>query len=202
MLSSSSIAICPHTPALPVYLHESFSHVSLPNSPSAGMVWKIHRRLPVRTSKPRMKPFTLVLLRGTPPGRCAAPMTTTFLADQRRRVQSDFAGDEIDLLVVVLLQIDDAVLAEAGHRDAGLRVERDEPVAGRDVENPLLAAVGPVGQAAAGQQPRRVRAARALRSRRAPTAVRRWPRRSRPPPAACRPWNTGRRSPSAASTRD
>ena len=54
------MAIWPHTPALPVYLHESFSHVSLPNSPSIGMVWKIQSRLPVRTSKPRMKPFTLV----------------------------------------------------------------------------------------------------------------------------------------------
>ena len=41
---------------------------------------------------------------------------TTFLGDDRRRVQPDLAGDEIDLLIVVLLQIDDAVLAEAGHR--------------------------------------------------------------------------------------
>ena len=109
--SSSSIAICPHTPALPVYAHESFSHVSLPNSTESGIVWKIHRRLPVRTSNPRMKPFTLVLLRGTPPGRCAAPMTTTSLRDRSAcRVQADLAGDEVDLLIVVLLQIDDAVL--------------------------------------------------------------------------------------------
>ena len=40
-------------PALPVYDHESFSQVSLPNSPGCGMVWKIHSRLPVRTSNPR-----------------------------------------------------------------------------------------------------------------------------------------------------
>ena len=30
-----------------------FSHVSMPNSPGLGMVWKIQRRLPVWTSKPR-----------------------------------------------------------------------------------------------------------------------------------------------------
>ena len=35
------------------------------------------------------------------------------VADHRRRVESDFAGDQIDLLVVVHLQVDDAVLAEA-----------------------------------------------------------------------------------------
>ena len=31
-----------------------------------------------------------------------------------RRMKPDFAGDRIDLLIVVELQIDDAVLAEAG----------------------------------------------------------------------------------------
>ena len=41
-------------PVFPVYDHESFSHVSLPNSPGDGIVWKIQRRLPVLTSKPRM----------------------------------------------------------------------------------------------------------------------------------------------------
>ena len=45
--------------------------------------------------------------------------------DDRRGVQADLAGDEIDRLIVVQLQIDDAVLAEARDRRAGLRVERD-----------------------------------------------------------------------------
>ena len=117
MSSSSSIAICPHTPALPVYFHESFSHVSLPNSPSPGIVWKIQRRLPVRTSNPRMKPFTLVLPRGTPSGTMRGADDDDVLGHrhERRRMQADFAGDEIDLLIVVLLQIDDAVLTEAGN---------------------------------------------------------------------------------------
>ena len=63
----------------------------------------------------------------------------TSFDDERRRVQADFAGDEIHLLVVFQLQIDDAVLAEAVHRLAGLRVERDHLVAGRDVDDALLA---------------------------------------------------------------
>ena len=44
------MVICAQTPALPVYDHESFSQVSLPNSPASGIVWKIHSRLPVRAS--------------------------------------------------------------------------------------------------------------------------------------------------------
>src|SRR5262249_46746191 len=37
------------------------------------------------------------------------------------RMQSDFARHRIDLLIVVFLQVDDAVLAEAGHHRTGLR---------------------------------------------------------------------------------
>ena len=36
--ASSSTVICVHTPALPLDAHESFSHVSLPNSPGRGIV--------------------------------------------------------------------------------------------------------------------------------------------------------------------
>ena len=50
MFSSGSMLICAQTPVLPVYCHESFSQVSLPNSSASGMVWKIHRRAPVRVS--------------------------------------------------------------------------------------------------------------------------------------------------------
>ena len=45
--------IWPHTPALPVYAAESPSHVSAPYSFGSGIVWKIHKRFPVRTSNPR-----------------------------------------------------------------------------------------------------------------------------------------------------
>ena len=77
-------------------------------------------------------------------------------------MQSDFAGDQVEVLIDLQLQIDDAVLAEARDGRAGLRIERDQPVAGRDVEDPRLPAVAPVREAAARQLPRRRRAARAF----------------------------------------
>ncbi len=61
------------------------------------------------------------------------------------------------------LQIDDALVAERGDRLAGLRVQRDEPVAGRVIEDPLVAAaVGPVGDAASRELARRQAGALAL----------------------------------------
>ena len=74
--------------------------------------------------------------------------------DDGRRVDADLAGLEVDLLVSPFddtgLQIDDAARAERVDRLAGLRVERDEPVTGRHVQDALVAAaVGPVGDAAA-----------------------------------------------------
>ena len=64
---------------LPVYDHESFSHVSLPNSPGCGIVWNVHRRFPERTSKPRMYPLVFSFDRGAVPPTMAAPNTITFL---------------------------------------------------------------------------------------------------------------------------
>ena len=77
-------------------------------------------------------------------------------------MQPDFAGDQVDLLIVVQLQIDDAVLAEAGHGMPGLGVQSDQPVAGRDVQDSLFLAIGPIGQAMAGKLPRRICAALAF----------------------------------------
>ena len=59
-------------------------------------------------------------------------------------MQADLTVDGIHGLVVFELQVDDAVLAEIGDRHPGLRIERDEPVAWRDVDDPFLAAVTPV----------------------------------------------------------
>src|SRR6185295_9651438 len=81
------------------------------------------------------------------------------LGDRRRRVQPDLAGLAIDLLLLpdhhLVFQIDDAVAAERRDAYAGSRVEGDEAVAGGDVENPFVAAVGPVGDAATGELSRR-----------------------------------------------
>lgn len=48
-------------------------------------------------------------------------------------MQTHLAGDQVDLLIVVLLQVNHAVSAEAGNGCAGLGVERDQAVARRDV---------------------------------------------------------------------
>ena len=45
-----------HTLVAPEYRQESFSQVSMPGSPSCGIVWKIHFISPVRASKPRTWP--------------------------------------------------------------------------------------------------------------------------------------------------
>src|SRR5580704_980945 len=71
------------------------------------------------------------------------------LGNDGRRMQPYFAGDGIDLLIVILLQIDDTVVAEGGCERAVLGVESDEPVAGRDVEDSFFLAVGPVGESTA-----------------------------------------------------
>ena len=70
-------------------------------------------------------------------------------------VQSDFAGDRVDLLIVIQLQVEHAAVAEAGNGRAGFGVERDQPVAGRDVEDAFFLSVGPVSQTAAGELPGR-----------------------------------------------
>src|SRR5205085_4606792 len=71
------------------------------------------------------------------------------LDDGRRRVQTNLTALQIDRLAGAEdhadLQIDDAVLAECLDRLPGLRVERDQTVAGRDVEDAVVApAAGPV----------------------------------------------------------
>jgi hypothetical protein len=62
---------------------------------------------------------------------------------------------QIEFLVEIPFQVDDAVLAEAGHEITRSRVECNEPVTGRHVKNAFLLAVGPIRQAAAGELTRR-----------------------------------------------
>src|SRR5260221_3871361 len=87
--------------------------------------------------------------------------------DGRRGVQADLAAIEIDLLALAdddaLLEVQDAVFAECLHRLPGLRVQLDEAVADRDRDDTVVAlAVGPVGDAPAGELARRDRGAQAL----------------------------------------
>ena len=66
------------------------------------------------------------------------------LRDDGRRVQPDLTGLEIDRLVHLRLQVDDAARAETGDAPARLRVEGHHLVTGGYVDDPLLLAVGPV----------------------------------------------------------
>ena len=85
--------------------------------------------------------MTFVLLFGAKLTQMGRADDDRVAGDHRRGLQPDLAGHEVDLLIVVELQIDHAARAEAGNRDARLRVERDQAVAGRDVENPLVVPV-------------------------------------------------------------
>src|SRR5215469_7365666 len=73
------------------------------------------------------------------------------VGDHRSGVQADVGAEGIDLLVVVVFQIDRTAFAEACDRDAGFRVQGNQAIAGRDVENALFTIVGPIGEAAAGE---------------------------------------------------
>ena len=147
--------ICPHAPVLPVYAHESFSHVSLPNSP--GLRDRVEDPQALAGAHVEAADVTLhVRLAGRHATRAMRGADDDDVAgDRRRGMQPDLARHRIDLLIVVLLQVDDAVVAEPRDAHAGLRVQRDELIAGRDVEDALLFAVGPVREAAARELARR-----------------------------------------------
>ena len=72
------------------------------------------------------------------------------LGDDLRRMQADLAGDQVDLLVVVHLQVDYALIPEGRHRDAGLGIQSNQAITWRDVEDAFFAAVGPMGDSMAG----------------------------------------------------
>ncbi len=92
-------------------------------------------------------------------GNAARPMSGADDDDvaghHRRRVESDLARHRIDLLIVVLLEVDDAVFAEGRHAHSRLCVQGDKPVSRGDVEDSFFLAVGPVREAAPRKQPRR-----------------------------------------------
>src|SRR5207247_4803886 len=88
-------------------------------------------------------------------GRSTGQVRRTYdddvLGDDWCRVQPDFPGHQIHDLIVIELQVYDAVFAEALNRLAGFGVERDHLVARRDVDDPVLAAVGPVRETPPGE---------------------------------------------------
>ena len=94
--------------------------------------------------------MTFSRLGGDPPERCEAADDDDVAGDDGGAVPPDLAGQRIDELVVVALEVDDAILAEPGHRPPRPGVEPHELVADGDQVDALVAlAVGPVGDAAA-----------------------------------------------------
>ena len=91
-----------------------------------------------------------------------------------RGMKPDFSGDQINILIVVFFQIDHAAHAEAGHADAGLGIQRDEPVTRRDIQDSLFLAVGPIGQAMSRKLSRGIASRGRLHFRCASRAVRPW----------------------------
>ena len=70
----------------------------------------------------------------------------------RRRLPADFAGNQVglDLLIIVRLQVDGAVVAEGADALPGLGVQRDQQVARRYVEDARIFTVAPIDQASPG----------------------------------------------------
>src|SRR5437588_3340800 len=71
--------------------------------------------------------------------------------DDRCGMESDVRAQQIDFLIILQLQIDATVPAEARYHIAGLRIERDQPVTRRDIEDSFFSAVTPIRQSASGQ---------------------------------------------------
>src|SRR5262245_57470171 len=67
-----------------------------------------------------------------------------------RGMQTDFSAERIDRLIHFEHQIDRATLPERRNRRAGLRIEGDQTIAWRDVEDAFFAPVTPIRKAAAG----------------------------------------------------
>ena len=90
------------------------------------------------------------------PGAASGADDHDVAGHHRRAVPGQLARDRVEVLVVVLLEIDDAVGAEVPDRPAGGGVERDELIAdGHEVDPFIACAVRPVPDAAARQSPHR-----------------------------------------------
>src|ERR1035441_8474497 len=81
--------------------------------------------------------FHIFLALGNPTGQVRGADCHDILGYDGRGMKTDVSIDQIDLLIVVLLQIDHAILAEAGYPDTGFGIQSREPVTGRDVQDSL-----------------------------------------------------------------
>ena len=81
-------------------------------------------------------PLGLLLGRRGPSRQMRGADEDDAIGNDRRGVEADLAGDEVELLIHALLQVQDPVGAEARDAPAGFGVERNQPVTRRDVDDP------------------------------------------------------------------
>ena len=70
-------------------------------------------------------------------------------------MDADFPAQRIDFLIVILFEIDHAIHAEARNPVPRLGVQGDHAIARREVDDALVLAIRPIGEAAAGETPGR-----------------------------------------------
>ena len=70
-----------------------------------------------------------------------------------RRVQPDLAGRDVgeNRLIIVELEINDAILPEAGHRHASFSIQADQPVTWSDIEDSFFLSIGPIRKPTTGE---------------------------------------------------
>ncbi len=95
-------------------MFELFSHVSAPNSPGRGMVWKTQTRFPVLTSNAMMSPLGYFCDLGSRPFSSDVGTMMMLPEDERRRRVHQVADRRVEVRVFLdfLRHVDDAVLAE------------------------------------------------------------------------------------------
>src|SRR5437867_5888707 len=78
------------------------------------------------------------------------------------RMEPDLPGFRIDLLVIVQLQIHNAVLTKTWDGNSVLRIQCNQTVPRSHIENALFLAVAPISQATARELPRTLLTTRAF----------------------------------------
>ena len=95
--------------------------------------------------------FHIVVVLRNVAGKMSRAHNHNVLRHDGSGVKTHIAIDQINFLIVIELQIHNAGLAEAGYGDACFGIERDQPVTRRDVKDPLVFTVSPVGNTVSGK---------------------------------------------------
>ncbi len=99
---------------------------------------------------------------GSVAGRVGGANNDHVLGHTGRGVQADIVVELAELLIVVQLQVEHALVAEVRIAPTRLGVQRHQLIADGDIEDAFLGPVGPIGHAVAGQLARGLLGPRAL----------------------------------------